>query len=153
LARFLNFKAKVYEMSKASTQKLFDAPAEKIFKAIIDFDSYADFIPEVKKSKVLERGDDYAIVELTVNFVKEVTYSIKAEWKENKEVWWSLVEGDVFKKNDGRWELEDIGSQTQVTYSLDVEFKIFVPGMILKKAVAVSLPSMIDNFKKRVASL
>ena len=51
------------------------------------------------------------------------------------------------------WEFEDIGSQTHVTYSLDVEFKIFVPNMILKKAVAVSLPSMIDNFKKRVDSL
>ena len=140
-------------MSKASTQKLFDAPAENIFKAIIDFDAYADFIPEVKESKVLERGENFALVELTVNFVKEVTYTIKAEWTENKEVWWSLVEGGVFKKNDGRWELESIGSQTQLTYSLDVEFKIFVPGMILKKAVAVSLPSMIDNFKKRVASL
>ena len=140
-------------MSKASTQKLFDAPAEKIFNSIIDFDTYSEFIPEVKHSKVLERGDNYALVELRVNFVKEVTYTIKAEWTENKEVWWSLVEGDVFKKNDGRWELEDIGSQTQVTYSLDVEFKVFVPGMILKKAVAVSLPSMIDNFKKRVASL
>ena len=140
-------------MSKASTQKLFDAPVEKIFKSILDFDTYEDFIPEVKKSKVLEREDDYVIVEFTVNFVKEVTYSIRVEWKENKEIWWSLVEGNVFKKNDGRWEFEDIGSQTHVTYSLDVEFKIFVPNMILKKAVAVSLPSMIDNFKKRVDSL
>ena len=89
-------------MSKASTQKLFDAPVEKIFKSILDFDTYEDFIPEVKKSKVLEREDDYVIVEFTVNFVKEVTYTIRVEWKENKEIWWSLVEGNVFKKNDGR---------------------------------------------------
>jgi ribosome-associated toxin RatA of RatAB toxin-antitoxin module len=88
-----------------------------------------------------------------VNFVKDVTYTISVEWDQNKELWWSLDESSVFKKNDGRWTFEEVGSQTQVTYSLDVEFKIFVPGFVLKKAVAVSLPSMIENFEKRVVSL
>lgn len=139
-------------MAKASTTKIFDASSDKILKSVTDFASYADFLPEVSKSEVLEEGDDFAVVKQTVNFVKDFTYTIKAQWSED-EVWWTLVEGDAFKKNEGRWSLEGMGEQTQVTYALEVEFKIFVPGMILKKAVAVSLPSMIDNFKKRVASL
>ncbi len=140
-------------MSEASTQKLFNATAEQIFQVVSDFDKYSDFIPEVKSSKVLEKTDLNALVELRVNFVKDVTYTINVEWDQNKALWWSLDESSVFKKNNGRWTFEEIGSQTQVIYSLDVEFKIFVPSFVLKKAVAVSLPSMIENFEKRVLSL
>jgi len=140
-------------MAKASTSKIFDAKAEKIFNSLIDFSSYADFLPEVSASEILESGDNYAIVKQTVDFIKTFTYTIKAEWNEGTELWWSLVDGDAFKTNDGRWVLEEMGDQTQVTYSLEMDFKIYVPGMILKKAIGVSLPKMVDNFKNRVASL
>ncbi len=140
-------------MAQAAVKELFDFKAEDIFSVIMDFEKYPDFLPEVSDCKIVAEGDDYKDVEMTVNFIKTAKYTIRVFNKENKKVWWELVEGDLFKKNNGVWTLDAIGSQTQVEYSLDVDFKIFVPGMIAKKAVAVSLPAMVKNFKKRVGSV
>lgn len=137
-------------MAKASVKEMFSCDAKKIFNQVMDFESYPDFLPEVKACKVLEKNDEWQIVEMQVNFVKTAKYKIKVFNEKNKKVWWELVEGDFFKKNDGCWEFEDMGSQTQVEYSLDVDFKIFIPSMISKKAVSVSLPAMVKNFKKQV---
>lgn len=140
-------------MAQASVQELISCDAVKFFSVIMDFENYPDFLPEVSDCKIVNEADGYKDVEMTVTFVKTAQYVIRVHSEENKKVWWELLEGDLFKKNNGLWELESIGSQTQVKYSLDVDFKIFVPGMIAKKAVAVSLPAMIKNFKKRVDSL
>lgn len=140
-------------MAKASVTELLSCETDKFFSVIMDFEKYPDFLPEVSDCKIIDEGEDYKDVEMTVNFIKTAQYTIRVHNKPQERVWWELLEGDLFKKNDGLWELEAIGSQTQVTYSLDVDFKIFVPGMIAKKAVSVSLPAMIKNFKKRVDSL
>lgn len=140
-------------MAKAAVTELFGHSAEEVFKVIMDFESYPKFLPEVKNCKVLKKNKDSVDVEMTVNFVKTAKYSIRVFSEKNKRVWWNLIEGDFFKKNDGEWLFEDLGTQSQVTYSLDVDFKIFVPSMISKKAVAVSLPTMIKNFKKRLGDL
>ncbi|MGH1468721.1 MAG: type II toxin-antitoxin system RatA family toxin [Bdellovibrionales bacterium] len=140
-------------MAQAAVKELFDFKAEDIFSVIMDFEKYPDFLPEVSDCKIVAEGDDYKDVEMTVNFIKTAKYTIRVFNDENKKVWWELLDGDLFKKNNGIWTLDSIGSQTQVEYSLDVDFKIFVPGMIAKKAVAVSLPAMVKNFKKRVGSV
>lgn len=140
-------------MAQASVKELFSFKAEQIFNVIMDFNKYPDFLPEVSDCRVVDETDEYKDVEMTVTFIKTAKYTIRVFNEENKKVWWELKDGDLFKKNNGLWELEEIGTQTQVKYSLDVDFKIYVPGMIAKKAVAVSLPAMVKNFKKRVESL
>jgi ribosome-associated toxin RatA of RatAB toxin-antitoxin module len=139
-------------MAKASVEELFSSKAEDIYAVVMDFESYPDFLPEVSSCKIVDEGDGYKDVEMTVNFIKTAKYTIRVQYEKNEKVWWELVEGDVFKKNSGLWEFDSVGSQTQVKYTLEVDFKIFVPGMIAKKAVAVSLPAMIKNFKKRVSA-
>jgi len=140
-------------MAQASVSELVPCEASKFFSVIMDFERYPDFLPEVSDCKIVDSGDDYTDVEMTVTFIKTAKYTIRVRNETDKKVWWELVEGDLFKKNNGLWELEAVGSQTQVKYSLEVDFKIFVPGMIAKKAVKVSLPAMVKNFKKRVESL
>ena len=130
-------------MAQASIEELFNFKAEDIYSVVMDFEKYPDFLPEVSSCKVLEETDEHKDVEMTVNFVKTAKYTIRVFHEENKKVWWELLEGDLFKKNNGIWDFDSIGSQTQVKYSLDVDFKIFVPGMIAKKAVSVSLPAMV----------
>lgn len=140
-------------MAQASVTELISCEASKFYSVIMDFEKYPDFLPEVSECRVVDEGKDYKDVEMTVNFIKTAKYTIRVRNEQDKKVWWELVEGNLFKKNNGLWELESIGSQTQVKYSLEVDFKIYVPGMIAKKAVSVSLPAMVKNFKKRVASL
>lgn len=140
-------------MAQASVTELIPCEAEKFFSVILDFESYPDFLPEVSDCKIVAKEKNHTDVEMTVNFIKTAKYTIRAQHEPNKKLWWELLEGDLFKKNNGLWELDKVGSQTQVKYSLDVDFKIFVPGVIAKKAVSVSLPAMVRNFKKRALSL
>lgn len=125
-------------MAKAERTEVFDVPVDKFYQAIIDYNSYPDFVDGMKAVEV--SGDQ---VKYTLNLIKEVTYTLKMKQIENKEVSWSLVSGDMMKVNNGKWTLKDIGGgKTEVTYSLEVELKGFLPGlgMIEKTLVSTNLP-------------
>ncbi len=139
-------------MAQASIKELFNYKVEDIFSVIMNFKEYPDFLPEVSSCKVF-LGENHKDVEMTVNFIKTTKYVIRVYNEGKTKIWWELVQGDLFKKNNGVWILDPMGSQTQVEYSLDVDFKIFVPKIIAKKAVSMSLPAMVKNFKKRIGSV
>jgi ribosome-associated toxin RatA of RatAB toxin-antitoxin module len=86
--------------------------------------------------------------------MKEVNYTLDhREDPSRNRVEWSLVDSDTFKKNSGFWELKEIApGKTDVSYSLEVDFKIPIPGFILNRLVKGSLPSMIQSFEKRAQS-
>jgi ribosome-associated toxin RatA of RatAB toxin-antitoxin module len=67
---------------------------------------------------------------------------------------WVLESGDLFKKNDGNWTLKDLGGgKTEVTYTLEVDFKMFAPNAILSALTEKNLPVMMQSFFKRAKSL
>lgn len=137
-------------MAKAERTEVFDVPVDKFYQAIIDYNSYPDFVDGMKAVKI--DGDK---VTYTLNLIKEVTYTLKMSQKENQEVSWSLVSGDMMKVNNGKWTLKDIGNgKTEVTYSLEVELKGFLPGlgMIEKTLVSTNLPLNMKAFAKRALS-
>ncbi len=137
-------------MAKAERTEIFDVPADKFYNAIIDYSSYPDFVDGMKNVKI-----DSDKVTFTLNLIKEVTYTLKMSHKENQEVSWSLVSGDMMKVNNGKWTLKDLGNgKTEVTYSLEVELKGFLPGlgMIEKTLVTTNLPLNMKAFAKRAQS-
>ena len=72
----------------------------------------------------------------------------------NKKIEWSFVEGDIFKDNKGSWTFTAEGKdKTKAVYDIEVEFGIFVPGLITKKLIGSNLPSMMKKFKERAESL
>lgn len=138
-------------MASAKTTDIFNYSAQQIFDVISDFESYSEFLPEVKSAKVIESKGNKKVVEMSVSMMKEFTYSINVTLNEPTGLSWVLNKGDVFKSNTGAWTLKPISdNQTQVTYEVGAEFKIFVPSMIAKKMIEVSLPKMIQSYKDRI---
>ena len=93
---------------------------------------------------------------MNLNLIKKMSYTIRLSHKPTQEVSWSLISGDLMKVNNGRWTLKDLGeNKTEVTYSLEVELKGFLPGlgMIEKTLVNTNLPLTMKAFAKRAASL
>lgn len=141
-------------MASAERTEIFNFSAQQIFDVIADFENYSVFLPEVVGSKVLEENGNKKTVELSVSMVKDFTYSIIATLDEPKSLTWVFNEGEVFKSNTGSWHLNPISeTQTEVTYSVGATFKIFVPGIIAKKMITVSLPKMMQAYKDRVKEL
>lgn len=143
-------------MARAERTETFDVPADKMYKAITDYKSYPSFVDGMKSVEVQTESADGATVKFNLSLIKDISYMIKLAHKPNHEVSWSLVTGDMMKVNNGKWTLKDLGNnKTEVTYSLEVELKGFLPGlgMIEKTLVTTNLPLNMKAFAKRAASL
>ena len=66
---------------------------------------------------------------------------------------WTLVEASVLKTMDGTYTLTATDAGTQVDYSLTVDLKIPVLGMLKRKAEKVIIDTALKDLKKRVESL
>ena len=141
-------------MAIAEKTEIFDIETSKFYQAILDYESYPNFVDGVSSINILSNDDNGAELEYSMNLIKKFSYKLKHNHKVNEEVSWSLVSGDLFKSNKGSWKLKDLGNgKTEVTYAIEVDFKMFAPKMIVNKLVANNLPATIQSFLKKAKSL
>lgn len=141
-------------MAQADIERTFQAPIEKVYACIVDYASYPEFVDGVSSIKILEQNESGARVEYSLNMIKTFNYVLKLTHEKPNKVSWQLEGGDIFKRNNGSWNLSDRGDgTTAVKYELDVDFKGFAPKAIINKLVANNLPSMMDQYEKRAKSL
>lgn len=131
-----------------------EAPIEVVFDAIADFESYPKFLEGMKKVKVLSKKGDHLTVEFTLEMFKRVVYTIDVTLEKPEVVSWTLVEADLMKKNNGGWVLTELDmGRTNAQYSLDIDFKIWVPGPISDFLVNSSIPKTLEAFKKKAEAM
>lgn len=132
-----------------------------VLDAIADFEAYPEWAEQVKSVKVLsEDGDGWADqveYELDAGAVKD-TYVLEYDWDGIEEdgsgvVSWSLVRAGVLKALDGSYTLTPSGDGTRVDYSLAVDVKIPMIGMLKRKAEKLIIDTALKELKKRVESL
>lgn len=143
-------------MARAERTEIYDVAAAKLYQAITDYKSYPSFVDGMKSVEVQTESPEGATVKFHLSLIKDISYMIKLSHKPNEIISWSLVAGDMMKVNNGKWTLKDLGgNKTEVTYSLEVELKGFLPGlgMIEKTLVNTNLPLNMKAFAKRAASL
>ncbi len=137
-------------MAEASRTIVIDAPIEKVFQTISDYDHYAEFLPEVKRIHTSDRKGNEVKVHYEVEVMKTIRYTLKMQEHAPNRVQWTFVEGEVMKDNHGSWTLEEAGEgKTKATYSIEMKLGALVPNTIVKALVENSLPKMLDAFKKR----
>jgi coenzyme Q-binding protein COQ10 len=134
-------------MATASRKEIVDIEINKLFDTIIDYNKYPDFVDGVSAIKVLSQNETSAKVEYSLNVIKSFKYIINTKMQKPTSVTWTLDSGDLFKKNNGEWKLKDLGNgKTEVTYSLDIDFKLFAPAAILSALTEKNLPVMMQSF-------
>lgn len=137
-------------MAAVSRTATFDAAIESVYNVIVDYASYPEYMEGVSSIEVKEQDEDGALVEYSLNIIKAIKYTLKLTHDRPNCVSWELVSGDMFKKNNGRWDLLDNGDgTTEVTYTLDTKFKGLVPSMITDKLTKTSLPAMMEAVEAR----
>ena len=137
-------------MAKVSESIEIDAAPETCFKVITDYEKYPSFLKETKSVVVRKKTGQTAEVTYTIEVIKRISYTLKMIGKAPSTITWSLLEGEMMKKNSGEWNLKGTNGKTRATYSVDIEFGIFVPGMISKMLVGSNLPTMLKSFKKKI---
>lgn len=138
-------------MAEASKSIQMPVARDKLWKVIKDYERYPEFVEGVHTAKVLSREGKTVRVQYGIELLgKEITYTLDHHEEGDERMHWEFVESNILKANSGEWVLKSAGANaTDVTYSLALDFKIYVPGMILNGLVKSSLPKMLESFEKR----
>jgi coenzyme Q-binding protein COQ10 len=130
-----------------------NAPIEKVFDVIADFEKYPEFLTEVKEAKISKRQGNECDVDYKVEVMKIISYTIHSKQERPTKLSWTFVKGEFMKDNKGGWILESLGAgKTKATYTIEMALGALVPKTIVNALVETSLPKMLDAFKKRAES-
>jgi hypothetical protein len=137
-----------------------DAPPAAVLEVIADFEKYPDWAGAVKQVTVLDRLPDGRGSK--VRFVLDAgairdTYVLDYTWDFTDlgtgTLSWGLVESTVLKALDGAYVLSATdGGGTDVRYSLAVDLRIPMLGMLRRKAEKAIIDTALNELKKRVES-
>jgi ribosome-associated toxin RatA of RatAB toxin-antitoxin module len=135
-----------------------DAPPGDVLDVIADFEAYPQWTGAVRETEVLEE-DEHGWAR-TVRFVLDAgalrdTYTLAYTWDVLEDgtgtVSWELVEATILKAMDGSYRLRSDGSGgTAVTYTLSVEVRMPMLGMLRRKAEKTIIDTALNELKKRV---
>jgi uncharacterized membrane protein len=141
-------------MADQSTQSItVDAPAADVMAVIADFPAYPEWVAAAKKVEVLETGPDGRAAR--VHFVLDAgavkdDYVLAYAWEGDRRVTWTLVKGQMQKRQEGSYSLSEKDGATEVTYKITIDLSIPMLGMIKRKAEKVILDTALKELKKRV---
>ncbi|HST85815.1 MAG TPA: SRPBCC family protein [Kineosporiaceae bacterium] len=136
-----------------------DAAPAAVLEVIADFEKYPDWTGAVKQVTVLERLPDGRGSK--VRFVLDAgairdTYVLDYVWDFDDlgtgTLSWGLVESTVLKALDGAYTLSAVDGGTDVRYSLAVDLRIPMLGMLRRKAEKAIIDAALNELKKRVES-
>ena len=141
-------------MADQSTQSiLVAAPAAEVMAVIADFPAYPSWVAAAKQVEVLETGPDGRA--RRVHFVLDTgafkdDYVLDYTWDGDRRVDWTLVEGQMQKRQDGCYVLAESDGATTVTYSISIDLSLPMLGLIKRKGEKVILDTALKELKKRV---
>ena len=141
-------------MADQSTQSItVEAPAAEVMAVIADFPAYPEWVAAAKQVEVLEPGPDGRAKQ--VHFVLDAgavkdDYVLDYTWDDDRKVSWTLVKGQMQKRQEGSYTLEESDGRTEVTYRITIDLSIPMLGMIKRKAEKVILDTALKELKKRV---
>ncbi len=129
-------------------------PPERFLAVILDFERYAEFLPQIERARVIREEPDAWEVRFQLHFIRPVSYVLRLERDGPLGVRWSLVEG-LFRVNEGSWRLEplDGGARTRATYRITIQLDAYLPGSLVRSLVERDLPELLERFRARAESL
>lgn len=119
---------------------------DRLYRLIVDFEAYPDFIEEMVEAEILEQSGEVYTVRFVAQMIKRVEYVLRLTGHPGRELTWELVEG-FFRSNDGGWILEPSSEGTRATYWIDVDIGPLVPRRILNRLAGTNLPQTLAAFK------
>ncbi len=121
------------------------------FEVLWDAQRYPEFLTDVL-DVVVEPGEtaDVQIVHYTVRAPRRLEYSLRMEAEAPSRIVWSLVNSDLQRHNCGSWVFSEVPDGSLLTLEIQMEFRLPVPEVIMKKLVEFNLPVMMRQVRARI---
>jgi carbon monoxide dehydrogenase subunit G len=130
------------------------ATPPEVMAVITDFDSYPEWAG-VKSAEVLKadskgRPHEVAMSVSQMGFDAKYTLVYKYKAKDGGLSWTTKEASGAVKDIQGEYALEPSGEGTKVTYRLNLELGISLPGFLRKTAEKTVISTALDGLKSRV---
>ncbi len=133
------------------------ASPERCFAVAADIERYPEWAADIKEVVVEERDDQGRPVLVTFRaaaFGRSASSTLRYDFSQAPHVLsWKLTKGDITSKWDGSYVFDpDEGVGTDVTYHLEAELRVPIPGFIKNRAQSRVMSTAIRELKARVES-
>jgi ribosome-associated toxin RatA of RatAB toxin-antitoxin module len=141
---------------KAFERMTIAASPEACFTVATDFERYPEWAADVKEAVVSERDEQGRGTQVTYRVAamgRSARYTLRYDYSSApRELSWVLERGDIMRKLDGHYLFAPDGDDTDVTYELDVELIVPIPGFVKRRAEGKIIGTALRELKKRVES-
>jgi uncharacterized membrane protein len=142
---------------QAREQTRIEAPVERCFATLVDFESYPEWAGDLNEVHVVETDDQGrgVVVEFRAAAMgRSTTYQLRYDYTgAPNRLQWELVSGDLQRELDGAYVLEpaaDDPEATEVAYELAVDLIIPIPGFVKRRAEGRIIKTALSELKARV---
>jgi len=139
---------------RATEQVTIDAPTQRILDVLLDFERYPGWAADIKEVEVLERDDEgrgTLVRYRTAAMGQSARYALAYDYSDTPHsMAWKLTEGNIMRVLDGSYSFDATDGGTLVTYHLEVDLLIPIPGFVKRRAEAKIMGTALRELKRRV---
>ena len=141
----------------ASERIRVEAPADRCYDVAVDFESYPEWVRDVKEAKILEtdeEGRGKRVEFRAAALGKSVRYVLEYDFSDAPHSFsWKFVDGDMLRRLDGTYRFEPDGNSTRVHYDLAVELAVPLPGLLKRRAAGLIMGGALKELKRQVEAV
>lgn len=131
-----------------------DASPARCWEVATDYARYPEWAKDVKQATVLESDADGRAEKVEFRAAamgKSIRYVLEYDYSDAPEGFsWQLVEGEMIRRCDGRYEFQAEDDGTQVTYDLAIELAMPLPGFMKRRAAGIIIGNALPELKREV---
>ena len=145
-------------MSEQATEHMVvAAPPEHCFAIVADVERYTEWAADIKQVIVATRDPEGRPLEVHWRagaFGRSTSYTLAYDYSDApRTLAWKQTAGDLTAKLDGAYRFEPApDGGTEVTYTLEVEMRVPLPGFIKRRAQSRIMHTALEELKARVES-
>ena len=142
---------------QTTEQILVAASPALVYEVAADIERYPEWVADIKEVSIDERdglGRPLLVTFRTAAFGRSTTYTLEYDYSQAPDsLGWRLVKGDLTTVLDGNYAFELIDGETQITYHLEAELRVPIPGFVKTRAQGRIQSTALRELKARVESI
>ncbi len=144
-------------MAELATERMtVSASPDHCFAVAADIERYPEWAGDIKEVTVHERdaeGRPTLVTFRVAAFGRSTVNTLAYDYGgAPTTLAWRLTKGDITTKFDGSYVFEPSGDGTELTYHLEVEIRVPIPGFIKMRAQSRIMSTALRDLKARVES-
>jgi len=141
----------------ATERMVVTATPDQCFAVVSDLERYPEWAADIKQVTIDSRDGEGRPTTVTFRagaFGRSTSYTLAYDYADApRTLAWKQTAGDLTAKLDGSYTFEKAGEgSTQVTYTLEVELRVPLPGFIKRRAQSRIMHTALEELRARVES-